>query len=126
MKQSYPEKLRDPRWQKKRLEILNRDEFTCQECLDKGTTLHIHHKSYIKGRDPWDYEDFNLITLCEVCHEIEEKIISQKKALKERLELKYQNLPQHCPACGCEEVKIYYSNKIECPICKYRCYLDGL
>ena len=126
MKKTYAEKLLDPRWQKKRLEVFNRDEFTCQGCLDKDATLHVHHKTYIRGKEPWDYDNSNLITLCELCHEIEEKIIAQKKALKERLQLKYSHLPQQCPACGCEEVKMYYSNRIECPVCSYRCYLDEL
>lgn len=65
---NYLEKLKNPRWQKKRLEILQRDEFTCQKCGDKETTLNIHHKSYKLGNDPWDYPDDNLITLCEHCH----------------------------------------------------------
>lgn len=71
MAETYLEKLKSPRWQKKRLEILQRDEFTCQQCLDKETTLHIHHFAYKKNYEPWDYEDDMLITLCENCHEAE-------------------------------------------------------
>lgn len=69
---TYAEKLKDPRWQKKRLEILDRDEWTCQSCGRKDRTLHIHHHSYIYGKDPWDYFDGNFITLCWSCHESEE------------------------------------------------------
>lgn len=69
---NYFEKLKDPRWQKKRLAIMQRDDFTCQECGAKDKTLHVHHKTYIYGNDPWDYPDKNLITLCENCHEVEE------------------------------------------------------
>lgn len=65
---NYSEKLKDPRWQKKRLEILDRDDFTCQECGDKKTTLNIHHLKYSKN--PWDVDNSFLITLCEGCHEI--------------------------------------------------------
>lgn len=65
---TYAEKLRDPRWQRKRLEILNRDEFTCQLCGDTETTLHIHHKKYFKGKDPWNIDNKHLVTLCEHCH----------------------------------------------------------
>lgn len=68
---TYSEKLRDPRWQKKRLEILSRDEFTCQHCQCKTRTLHVHHLGYVKGREPWDYPDAALLTLCESCHEAE-------------------------------------------------------
>ena len=67
----YSEKLRDPRWQKKRLEILERDEWTCQNCFDSESTLVVHHKKYIKGKEPWDYPNELLITLCENCHEFE-------------------------------------------------------
>lgn len=68
---TYSEKLKNPKWQKKRLEILNRDEFTCRHCGDKETTLHVHHLRYKKKSDPWDYENEELITICEECHEIE-------------------------------------------------------
>lgn len=34
-------------------------------------TLNVHHKEYIKGRKPWEYENEQLLTLCEECHEIE-------------------------------------------------------
>lgn len=66
---TYAEKLKDPRWQRKRLEILNRDEFACRDCGNKRDTLHVHHCSYAHGREPWDYDDSNLRTLCETCHE---------------------------------------------------------
>lgn len=71
-KKTYSEKLKDPRWQKKRLEILERDNFTCTECGDKESPLHVHHKIYIFGNEPWDYKDENFITLCELCHDQEE------------------------------------------------------
>jgi len=67
----YSTKLKDPRWQKKRLEILQRDEWTCQLCDDTKSTLVVHHKRYIAGREPWDYPNELLITLCETCHEVE-------------------------------------------------------
>lgn len=65
---TYSEKLKDPRWQKKRLEIMQRDEFTCRECGDTKSTLHVHHVYYLNNRDPWDYEDENFMTLCSDCH----------------------------------------------------------
>lgn len=68
---NYSDKLKDPRWQKKRLLIMQRDDWKCRKCSDKGTTLNVHHIAYIKGREPWDYEDSNFITLCRNCHERE-------------------------------------------------------
>lgn len=67
----YIEKLKDPRWQKKRLEILERDNWACQRCGDDQNTLHVHHRIYHKGKDPWDIESEFLVTLCAVCHEEE-------------------------------------------------------
>jgi 5-methylcytosine-specific restriction endonuclease McrA len=123
-KSKYSEKLRDPRWQKKRLEIFQRDNFICQNCktnaskfdfvnssiyskkhyqyllrsddyfyegecmykeyeeplqseIENGEekeqftafNFHIHHKYYVANREPWEYPDDALITLCSYCHE---------------------------------------------------------
>lgn len=70
---NYAEKLRHPKWQKKRLQILNRDKFTCKLCKDTETTLHVHHKFYTEGADPWEYDNCDLTTLCEHCHQQIEK-----------------------------------------------------
>ncbi len=71
---SYSDKLKDPRWQKKRLEIFNRYEFTCKLCGDKETTLNIHHKKYVYGKEPWEYDNEELVTLCEHCHSMAEQL----------------------------------------------------
>lgn len=63
---TYSEKLRDPRWQKKRLQILNRDKFKCVYCGDKETELQIHHLKY--SGEPWEADNKLLITLCKECH----------------------------------------------------------
>jgi len=68
MKKSYSDLLKDPRWQKKRLEIMKRDKFKCKLCGDEGTTLQVHHKEYISGNKPWEYGNQLLVTLCEHCH----------------------------------------------------------
>jgi hypothetical protein len=68
---TYAEKLKDPRWQKKRLEILNLFSFRCQRCECEYKTLHVHHKTYEYGNDPWDYKNNNFMCLCEDCHEVE-------------------------------------------------------
>jgi 5-methylcytosine-specific restriction endonuclease McrA len=68
LKRTYLENLKDPLWQRKRLEILNRDGFRCQFCNDDKNTLTVHHKIYRKNSLPWEYEDHELITLCEPCH----------------------------------------------------------
>ena len=70
-KKTYSELLRSPLWQKKRLRILERDDFTCQHCGCKERELQVHHRIYHKGAKPWEYDDSELITLCSRCHEIE-------------------------------------------------------
>jgi hypothetical protein len=64
----YSEKLKDPRWQKKRLEIFSRDNFTCQYCNNTESTLIVHHLHYYPNTEPWEYCNGQLITLCETCH----------------------------------------------------------
>ena len=76
MGKEYYEKLKDPRWQKKRLKILERDKWTCQRCNDDENTLHVHHKVYVAGAEPWDYKDEYLVTLCEDCHEHEKEAMN--------------------------------------------------
>jgi len=66
---TYAEKLQDPRWQKKRLDIMNRDKWRCFWCYNEKEQLHVHHIKYLPGREPWDYPDEMLITLCKSCHE---------------------------------------------------------
>lgn len=76
--EAYLAKLRDPRWQKKRLEILERDGWTCQKCYDSESTLHVHHRWYTKGADPWECPDYQLVTLCEGCHEDETRTMPEE------------------------------------------------
>jgi len=79
---NYNEKLKDPRWQKKRLKILQRDNWTCQECGRQDKCLHVHHRFYEPERDPWDCEDDNLTTLCEGCHQVEYARVSPGANIK--------------------------------------------
>lgn len=67
----YQQLLRHPFWQAKRLEIFQRDKFTCTKCFDKFTNLQVHHTFY-DHRFPWEYPNDSMITVCELCHEKEE------------------------------------------------------
>ncbi len=64
----YGEKLKDPRWQKLRLLVFERDRFSCQWCDAADRTLAVHHLSYRPDTEPWDYPLENFLTLCEPCH----------------------------------------------------------
>src|SRR6516225_754198 len=66
---NYSELLQDPRWQKKRLEILKAHGWKCDGCEETTITLHVDHGYYEKQKDPWEYEDATLHCLCKSCHE---------------------------------------------------------
>ncbi len=62
----YADKLRDPRWQKVRLKVMERDDWRCLRCRSKTDTLNVHHLQY--HGEPWEAPDAELETLCEGCH----------------------------------------------------------
>jgi len=65
----YAKLLRDPRWQKLRLEVMERDQWSCTHCDDSASTLNVHHRNgYRNGAMPWEYPLEDLQTLCEDCH----------------------------------------------------------
>ncbi|MGM9811107.1 MAG: HNH endonuclease [Paludibacteraceae bacterium] len=58
-------------WREKREEILHRDGYTCKWCgrrESETVKLHVHHLTYIRGCQPWDYPNELLETLCAGCH----------------------------------------------------------
>lgn len=91
MSASYQDMLRDPRWQKRRLEIMSRAGFKCQRCSSDQRTLNVHHKKYRVGALPWEYTDSELECICEDCHlehHILEEIVNADpdQALEEAIE----------------------------------------
>ncbi|MBK9290681.1 MAG: HNH endonuclease [Bacteroidetes bacterium] len=71
--ESYDDLLLTPEWQRKREKILQRDGYRCLSC-NSSRSLQVHHRQYIydtakaRFKAPWDYDDLNLITLCDTCH----------------------------------------------------------
>ena len=88
---TYQQALRDPRWQKKRLEILEKAKFTCESCGESKKELHVHHLIYRRGKLPWEYEDPDLFCLCSSCHEA----FGQSKETLENTIISYI----HCMTC---------------------------
>lgn len=89
-KMTYAEQLKHPNWQRKRLEALNAAEFECNKCGDKESTLHVHHRKYVKGRSAWEYELSELQVLCETCHGVTHDI---KDRLAKVMERKFHDIP---------------------------------
>lgn len=91
MTTSYSDLLKHPKWQKKRLEILERADFTCEECGNREQTLHVHHGYYEKGLKPWEYSNESLHCLCEKCHEFAQDYGKHLKRLIGKLDGKQLN-----------------------------------
>lgn len=66
---TYAEKLLDPRWQKRRLKVMEYARWRCQICGKKDRPLHCHHSYYTRGKEPWQYPDGSIICICDGCHE---------------------------------------------------------
>jgi len=68
MGNGYTEQLSDLRWKTLRERIASRDGRACVQCRGGGE-LHVHHSHYRAGREPWEYRDSDLFTLCKKCHD---------------------------------------------------------
>jgi len=55
-------------WQKLRQTVLERDNYTCQQCYENKINLDVHH-IFPKNKNGLDKEN-NLVTLCRVCHRL--------------------------------------------------------
>lgn len=66
---AYQRQLTSPHWQRKRLEIFQRDDFICRWCGDKETELVVHHVKYLPGVKAWEHPSDLLLTICTPCHE---------------------------------------------------------
>lgn len=70
------DEYKHPQWQKKRLEALEHYGFQCQKCMSVKKTLHVHHKTYQKGKKIWECDISNLNVVCEDCHKEIEDFVS--------------------------------------------------
>lgn len=101
----YSELLRSPNWQKKRLEVMQRDDFQCQGCGERDVTLNVHHKYYTYGKSPWEYSDACYITYCEDCHAAQASAKESRLMLNEVIKTKgfsggdYRELAQALQNC---------------------------
>ena len=59
------------KWERLRQSILRRDGYQCQECRRYGKIRegkHVHHIFPYENYPEYAYEPWNLITLCQQCH----------------------------------------------------------
>lgn len=81
MAETYWQLLKRPEWQKKRLQMLEAANWECSSCGETAKTLHVHHRIYIKGRKPWEYDETQLVVLCDGCHEEAHNVGDELKEL---------------------------------------------
>ena len=78
---TYAQKLKDPRWKVRRLEIIKAFNGKCAHC-DSTNRIEVHHINYRKDREPWEYRDSELMCLCRNCHElVESEVIPDLRGL---------------------------------------------
>jgi hypothetical protein len=95
----YGELLRDPRWQKKRLKILERDNFTCRDTGATDEELQVHHCWYAKG-PPWETPDAVLLTLSKSAHQRRQHAENEIKELMGSI----------CAILPVDEVELFANN----------------
>ena len=72
---TFAQHLKDPRWQRKRLEVFQRDNFRCVICAKEDREIHCHHIIYERDRKLWDYPLAMFQTLCSTCHKDRHEIM---------------------------------------------------
>ena len=75
-KEEYAKALQHPKWQRKRLKIMERDKWRCKDCGNTEAQLHVHHLHY-SCKFPWQELNTNLITLCNSCHAKAHKLVKR-------------------------------------------------
>lgn len=91
---NYKEQLASPKWQRRRLEIFNRDGWACTECGETEKQLEVHHIKYLAGKHPAESPDADLATLCDKCHDL-------------------RHLPQARPLAEMEQTRLELLDKIK-------------
>lgn len=121
---TYSDKLRHPKWQVKRLKIIERDGAKCKLCSDSETELHIHHEYYTKNTDPWDYPDEALTALCKHCHSAVE-MLKDEQATALLIAKRVHADEEHVTVCGiakskegnkCLFISLYRNSTCECEL----------
>lgn len=71
---------RKKEWYEFRKQVIKLDGNKCTHCgrSSEEVVLQVHHKKYISGKKPWEYEMEDCITLCQGCHAAEHGKIMPK------------------------------------------------
>lgn len=58
-------------WKRKRKQVLERDNWECQKCKERGgysKATTVHHIKHLTDRPDLALTDSNLVSLCSACH----------------------------------------------------------
>lgn len=70
---SYAEKLKTLEWLEFRDSFIRRhtreNELPCCHACSNSRNLQVHHRRYKRGKEPWEYDDEDLVLICGDCHE---------------------------------------------------------
>lgn len=72
MNMAHHQFYKDPRWIRKRANILRRDEYMCRQCKRYGKTTAattVHHIHPLDQRPDLALVNDNLLSLCNKCHD---------------------------------------------------------
>ena len=97
-------------WEEFRESVLDSDNYKCVTC-GRGASeviLQVHHKRYIHGRKPWEYETKECITLCKGCHAREHGIIQPKVGWEYIGDEDLEDLIGKCENCGSNIRYVFY------------------
>jgi hypothetical protein len=64
---SYEDLLKKPEWLEFSQRIKASRGNKCEWCESKKD-IQVHHLGYREGIKPWDYEDHEVMVMCEPCH----------------------------------------------------------
>lgn len=85
--------------------------------------LNVHHRYYVDGKNPWEYDNDALITLCQDCHCLEHKSTHTPvyRDLYNKQVLRYAEI---CDRCGGSGYLPQYRH-VEGGIC-FKCWGEGV
>jgi len=102
-------------WQAFRREVIELDGNRCNQCQRDETevVLQVHHRKYIAGRLPWQYDYQDCETMCRGCHAAEHGKVPPKTGWQY---LGYEDLGEvssNCELCGSNfryQFYVYHKN----------------
>jgi len=67
-KNSFAAQYKTEEWRNFSREVKSARGKFCQSCRRQDVILHAHHSFYVPGRKLWEYEQQDMVVLCEGCH----------------------------------------------------------